>query len=258
MSIIKGYASISRYVIELEIDTSDAKNNLQRPVFDSDYAKYTCGKAFVAKITDKITNQDVEFASCGHDINISYENCNHSLKYYKGSCISVDDYDPSVDDFNSETFTYRHNRICFYQSRDPAYYNNLRYLMRNNKMNIIYKEWYDDGAIKSICRFIHGKRHGLLIIWYQNGIEFEKVLYSIGQMDGIRERWFDDGKLREKGNFIEGREEGLYECWSDIDHDKLLYSCEYHNGEIQNYIYKSDEYQETLNIISRVYNNNTL
>lgn len=194
-TIVKGYASIGNYIIELEIDTTIA-NNLNRKVVDKNHAKYRCEKAFVIKIYDKYTEEEVSSVKDSHDPHFIYE---------KDKYIYVLNYDYNIDEVCT-------TGISFFLSKETAYFCNI---IRSRIITGEYKQWYHNGQLYEKCNFIDGKKEGSYERYYINGQSYEKYNYTNDKKNGPFESWYDNGQLCEKYNYINDEQCGPYIMWYD-------------------------------------------
>ncbi len=46
-----------------------------------------------------------------------------------------------------------------------------------------------------MAEYVHGRRHGLEITWYENGRKWTETPYRDGVPDGLSVRWDPEGKI---------------------------------------------------------------
>lgn len=66
------YKSAGEYIIELQIDTTSIKSNLDKKIIDKNYAKYRCDEALVVKIYNKYTNDEIDIITSDFDDKFTY------------------------------------------------------------------------------------------------------------------------------------------------------------------------------------------
>lgn len=149
---LRVYKSAKDYIIELIIDKSE-KNNLDRKVYNSLYAKYRVEKAYVDKIYNK-WNNELEVDEISSDIDCDFV-------YRKGQYISILDHNSCVNDIE----------IFFYLTKDPAFHNRLDYAIELSSPSYTgeYKTFYEDGRLWEVYQYKNGYKDGLYIHYDNNG-----------------------------------------------------------------------------------------
>lgn len=138
-NILRAYKSAYDYIIELEIDMIKSKNNLSRNVFDIYHAKFRCDKAYVVRICNKYTGEEIDSITSKFDSKFIYK---------EGNYIQALDYNENV------------NAICttgihFYCSKEAAYYHDFEV---HDHFTGVYKNWDDDGKLLNKTYYINGTR----------------------------------------------------------------------------------------------------
>lgn len=122
--------------------------------------------------------------------------------------------DKKLDSIYDQVFTYKVGEIMkpengyhylyinYFLCLERAYYQDIIY--DNKYYTGLYKEWYDDGQSKIICKFMNGKYIG-------NFIEF-----------------YDDSSIKRRCTYMDGILHGKYEFYSL--EGKMIKSCHYING----------------------------
>lgn len=62
-----------------------------------------------------------------------------------------------------------------------------------------------------------GKKEGVAIKWYDNGMINNMVVFRDGLKEGIFEEWFNDGVIHLHWPYVHGKREGLSEEWWRIN-----------------------------------------
>ena len=123
-----------------------------------------------------------------------------------GNCMVV----PQFDKFEEE------NPDINSGSKTPKkdwkeYWNNGRLKtkipFKNEKPEGLGTEWYESGKKKSEGHFKNGKLQGLVTQWYETGKKKSTSYYKNGIENGLRKEWDEDGNLTFQGNFVDGLEE---------------------------------------------------
>jgi len=90
-----------------------------------------------------------------------------------------------------------------------------RFNYKNNKLNGLYEEWYENGQRSKRCNYKNNKLHGLYEFWYLNGQLAEKYLYKKDRKHGLFEQWYSSGQLWTKINYKNDIWNGIYEVWNE-------------------------------------------
>ena len=113
------------------------------------------------------------------------------------------------------------------------------------------RTYWDNGKLKSECRYVDGKLDGAYKTWYDNGQVFQDGQYADGMMDGSWLVFYPDGQLAARAQYNKGvgkqtgyNEEGckIFEVtWLDnVKHGKeiryapngdIVQIVEYEHGE---------------------------
>jgi len=89
----------------------------------------------------------------------------------------------------------------------------LGFLMEETKNGIIF----DD------------KKEGLWREWHDNGTLKSEEFFKNGEHDGIYREWYDNGTLKSEVFCIEGKLHGKLRCWDEKEN--LIHESTYHNGK---------------------------
>ena len=213
--IIKVYKSAGKYIIELDVDIFIGHNNLNRKVMDSNYAKYRCDRAYVNRIYNKFTKDEIKSIQSDH---------NNNFIYQTGQIVTVSDYDTNNDNICARG-------IHFYLSEQAAYYHNIN----EGSIDGEYKYWDCNGQLAKKCKYVNNKREGLYEIWNKYGQLIIRYNFIDGQREGVCEKWYDNGQSKEVCNYVNGWINGSYNEWYENGQLKIV--SEYINGKI-NGLYK--------------------
>ena len=101
----------------------------------------------------------------------------------------------------------------------------------------ILKEWESYG----VENYINGKRDGLCVYFYENGIKSREVYYKNGRRTGIIKVWYSNGQLDyqrdEPTDFIfeDYYKDGQVrqECYYDEDKNIYIMKCYYESGKLK-------------------------
>lgn len=74
------------------------------------------------------------------------------------------------------------------------------------------RTYWDNGKLKSECRYVDGKLDGLYKTWYENGQVFQDGQYANGMMDGSWLIFYPDGQLAAKAQYEKGT--GKQTCYN--------------------------------------------
>ncbi|AYV86262.1 MAG: hypothetical protein Solumvirus2_69 [Solumvirus sp.] len=77
----------------------------------------------------------------------------------------------------------------------------------------IKTEYYKDGKIREECEYSGIHRHGECLIYYNNGVLSNKIIYDMGQRVGLSEKYDENGKLSEAIEYKANCRHGLYKLW---------------------------------------------
>lgn len=79
----------------------------------------------------------------------------------------------------------------------------------------------------------NGKKDGVELSWYEEGILMTEGTYINGKREGIHREWYDDGKLNKECYYVQDKKEGLYQSW--WNNGQLCTQFTIHNGEKVDY-----------------------
>jgi uncharacterized protein len=107
-----------------------------------------------------------------------------------------------------------------------------------------WKEFFEDGKLKSEGKYKDGRRISSWKFYYQNGrTEEEGTFNNSGKEEGSWTWWYDNGEKRKEAAFTNGKEDGLMVEYDETGH--ILQKGEYVNGEEQGkWIYQMGDYKE--------------
>jgi len=107
-----------------------------------------------------------------------------------------------------------------------------------------WKEYYDDGTLRSVGTYDKGNRVGDWKFYYENGKIEEQGKYSKkGNPDGTWRWYYDDGTLRREESYIAGLEDGEYTEFDEKG--KLIVKGSYVEGlEEGEWMYDFGDYKE--------------
>jgi uncharacterized protein len=108
-----------------------------------------------------------------------------------------------------------------------------------------WKEYYDDGTIRSVGIYDKGNRVGEWKFYYENGKLEQQGKYSKkGKPDGTWKWYFEDGILQREQSFIAGLEDGDY--MENDETGKLIVKGQFVEGlEEGDWTYDFGQYKET-------------
>ncbi|MEI7594395.1 MAG: hypothetical protein WCK02_01510 [Bacteroidota bacterium] len=93
-----------------------------------------------------------------------------------------------------------------------------------------WKEYYNDGTLKAIGKYINGLKMGDWKYFHANGkSEQEGKYYPAGQPDGIWKWYYENGVLEREEEFERGKESGYYKEYNDSA--KLIVEGQYIEGD---------------------------
>lgn len=107
-----------------------------------------------------------------------------------------------------------------------------------------WKEFYDDGTLRSVGTYDKGNRVGDWKFYYENGkIESQGKYSKKGTPDGTWRWYYDDGTLRREESYIAGLEDGEYTEYDEKG--RLIVKGSYVEGlEEGEWIYDFGDYKE--------------
>lgn len=82
------------------------------------------------------------------------------------------------------------------------------YVVITKAQEIVHKDYYPDGIIKSEITFSDTLRDGIAKFYYENGNLKEERNYINGRVDGTVKQYYNNGKLHQIFSLINGKKEG--------------------------------------------------
>ncbi len=113
-----------------------------------------------------------------------------------------------------------------------------------------WKEYYDDGALKSEGKYVAGRKVDYWKYYFKNGeIEQEGNFGTKGEFDGVWKWYYETGKERLVENYENGLLEGAVNEYDEKGN--IIVKGEYLGGEENgNWLYKNGSSQQTGNYIN--------
>ena len=68
----------------------------------------------------------------------------------------------------------------------------------------IWKEYYENGQVKSETPLVNGDAHGISKSYYENGEPLADMPYVNGKIHGISKEYYKSGQLRKETPYIDG------------------------------------------------------
>ena len=91
-----------------------------------------------------------------------------------------------------------------------------------------WREYHENGRIKSIKNYEGGKLHGLIVSFTDEGNPIESLYYDNGNLDGICTTYFPSGSTKTRVEYLDGKRHGN---WKEYDEDRMLIQeCNYKDG----------------------------
>jgi antitoxin component YwqK of YwqJK toxin-antitoxin module len=78
-----------------------------------------------------------------------------------------------------------------------------------------YSEIYDNGQVKINGTLVDGKRHGLWVSYFENGLKWSEENYYMGVRDGKAISYFSNGMLRYRGAYVDDVKAGLWTFYDE-------------------------------------------
>ena len=76
-------------------------------------------------------------------------------------------------------------------------------------------ERHDNNRIKTKTEYVNGKRHGVVMKWYPDGIVMDVRYYTRGAKVGVHTGWWPNGEIKFSYAFKEGLYHGGFREWYD-------------------------------------------
>lgn len=91
----------------------------------------------------------------------------------------------------------------------------------------IHREYHENGQLKMEGPMVNGKRHGVWISWYENGLKWSETTFSHGIKSGRTVTYYDNGMMRYNGEYANDERVGVWHFYNEegkldkkVDHDK--------------------------------------
>lgn len=88
-------------------------------------------------------------------------------------------------------------------------------VLKSGYRNGDWKDYYENGQLKSEGKYSNGVKTGVWIYYYKNGRVNQKGLYINGNAEGEWNWYYKSGKLLRNENYIEGYQDGILTEYSD-------------------------------------------
>ena len=132
----------------------------------------------------------------------------------------------------------------------------------------VYKEYYDNGELKSEVFMCNGKKEGLYISYQKNGLLYEEINYINDKKEGLSKLFFDNGNIFIEINYKNNKKFGTETVY--YENGNIKSTIEYENnyelkhGKQKDYDENNDLIKETEWFLGKrqsqckIYNNNKL
>lgn len=106
----------------------------------------------------------------------------------------------------------------------------------------VYKDFYENGKVKSTGYTKNEQKHGLWKYYYENGeLEFE-ANYKNDKLEGVYKGYYESGKIKSFGNFKEGKEDGDFKEFYENSFPATISEKKYKNGNLDGWsMYKNEK-----------------
>lgn len=94
----------------------------------------------------------------------------------------------------------------------------------------VWREYYENGNLKSESNYINGIKEGNCKEWWQNGKLWTEVNYSNDKANGYAKWYHENGYLAGEGMIDNGKRNGLWKVY-DYENGKLAATGEFKNDE---------------------------
>lgn len=84
----------------------------------------------------------------------------------------------------------------------------------NGKEHGLWKQFYENGAMKEVRNFHRGKKEGEYRGWWENGRQKFIYHFERDEYQGICREWSPDGKLMREATYEGGHEAGSQKVWN--------------------------------------------
>jgi antitoxin component YwqK of YwqJK toxin-antitoxin module len=102
-----------------------------------------------------------------------------------------------------------------------------------------YKEFFENGALKTEMNISNGKPEGTYIIYFQNGKPNEVRAYKDGKFHGLWRTYNESGMLIAEAEYKDNKKTGTWHVWDDSG--VIRYEMHYKNGDKSGTWYSWDE-----------------
>ena len=102
-----------------------------------------------------------------------------------------------------------------------------------NYSHRLQKEWYQEGNLRSVCRFVNDNRHGVQESWHENGNIKSRYSCIEGKKDGPYNLWYENGSPHFSENYIMDEAHGSRISWYSEDisqNSNMRCRCTFVNG----------------------------
>jgi antitoxin component YwqK of YwqJK toxin-antitoxin module len=113
----------------------------------------------------------------------------------------------------------------------------------------IWKSFYTDGAIKETQEYVNGKKQGLSIGYYPNGVKSFQYMWNDDVATGVYNNYTKSGALKIDKELTNSENDGYYKGYFDVGESILEYKATYKanfiEGTLYEYYSNGEVYQET-------------
>jgi antitoxin component YwqK of YwqJK toxin-antitoxin module len=184
---LRGYISggdNDQYLITLK---PLGRNNLDRTVVDSRYARYRCERAKIIHIQNKYTGENIKRTHGWHPWKIIYK---------------VGEISGAITD------SWPRIGMNFYLSRDPIF-------LINRPENGVFYKWHLKGSLSMECYYKDNKLHGRCLEWWVDGTRKRVRYYESDLLQGPYKIWYIDGQQAYDCNYSKNRQHGKCIIWHE-------------------------------------------
>jgi antitoxin component YwqK of YwqJK toxin-antitoxin module len=104
---------------------------------------------------------------------------------------------------------------------------------KNDKIDGLYIEYFDNGSKKEETCYMDELRHGNHISWFYNGNKKCECTFFENSFDGLKQEWFENGQLYEAINYKKGKLYNDYKKW--YSNGNLQIDCTFENDKKNGY-----------------------
>ena len=198
------YKALNQSIAYLIIPKDAETNEDRKAIFDENKAKFRCNKAFVRKIVNIETGEEMSSDRSIVDID---------FKYCTGEYVHIDKYNKNKDMvcgagihyFKTEEMARNfHKFLRFYmhlddkESRPPItadaeFYTESGKLLQsgrleNNRKEGIWMEMTYDMRYKTLFNYVNGLKHGLSVT-YKDGLKVQELMYNLDSPNGYLKKF---------------------------------------------------------------------